>query len=446
MLAKVAEFLTRYSTHAGATLAVAVSGGADSVCLLTVLRELGHSPHVLHLNHHLRGAESDLDEQFVHGLAAGLRFHRADADLSAVKGNLEQAARDARRAFFTQLLDRGIIDSVALAHTRDDQAETVLMRLLRGTGQHGLAAMRPVSGRFLRPLLETSRAEIETFLRARGISWREDRSNRDPRFTRNRIRHQLLPLLEREYNPEVRSALSHLATTSQAEEDWWQLQMERHPALSKNGPGAAILNTALLKELHPAVIRRVIRHAIEIAKGNLRQITFDQVETVAALAASTRGYGRVPLPGMMATRSFDQLRIAVPRARPTGFSGPVTAGETYDPPGVILETVDPAGRAKVKEDLAWVDVPALLELREWQAGDAYCPVGEKRDWKLKNLFQRARIPVWDRAGWPVLVGGGQILWSRQFGPAARFAAPADCPKVLRVRELRHPPELAEGIE
>ena len=161
MLAKVAEFLSRYSTHAGSTLAVAVSGGADSVCLLTVLRELGRSPHVLHLNHHLRGAESDLDEQFVHDLVSGLPFHRADADLSGVKGNLEQAARDARRAFFMDMLDRGVVDSVALAHTRDDQAETVLMRLIRGSGLRGLAAMRPVSGRFLRPLLDTSRAEIE---------------------------------------------------------------------------------------------------------------------------------------------------------------------------------------------------------------------------------------------------------------------------------------------
>jgi len=438
MLAKVADFLTRYSTHAGGKLGVAVSGGADSVCLLTILRELGLRPHVLHLNHHLRGLESDADEQFVRELAAGLPFHSEHADLNGVKGNLEQAAREARREFFTRLLDRKVVGAVALAHTRDDQAETVLMRLIRGTGSRGLAAMRPVSGRFLRPLLGSSRAEVEAFLRERGIAWREDQSNRDPRFTRNRIRHELLPLLERDYNPGVREALAHLAATAADEEDYWYAEVEKLAVLSLSG-NAAILDAAEASKLHPAMLRRLIRRAVEVAKGDLRQLSFEHVESIATLVTAKTGSGKVRIPGLMVVRSFGQVRLGPIETPMKPFCLAARPGETFDPPGIVLETVEPGGRVKVKEDLAWNrlthELVTGLVLRSWEPGDAYRPKGETRRKKLKELFQRARVPVWERDGWPVLAIGGRILWSRGFGPAARFAASVRCERVLRVREL-----------
>src|SRR6266849_5944710 len=206
---RVLKTISRYNMlPAGARVAVAVSGGADSVCLLHILREaaprFGLTLSVAHFNHKLRGAASDEDECFVARMAAGagLAFHRADADLSEGRENLEQAGRRARQSFFQKLIRDGCADRVALGHTRDDQAETVLFRLMRGSGLAGLAGIYPVTTEgLIRPLIGVTRAEIEGYLQARTIPWRDDATNRDPRFARNRIRRDLLPQLRREWNP-----------------------------------------------------------------------------------------------------------------------------------------------------------------------------------------------------------------------------------------------------
>src|SRR5258708_32948364 len=162
----------------------------------------------------LRGRASNEDERFVAGVAgrAGLAFFRASAKSPAEKGNLEQTARRARREFFASLIRDGSADAVALGHTRDDQAETVLLRLMRGSGLAGLAGVLPVTAEGLvRPLLDTTRADVVSFLTTRGIAWREDRSNREEKFARNRVRHRLLPQLTRECNPNVVGALARHA-------------------------------------------------------------------------------------------------------------------------------------------------------------------------------------------------------------------------------------------
>ena len=219
----------------GARVVAAVSGGADSVCLFHVLREL--APRVgftvagmAHLNHQLRGEASDGDERCVAQLASqnGVKFFGEEVDVAAAGGNLEQAARLARGEFFARVLREGGGDRIATGHTRDDQAETVLFRVMRGSGLAGLAGILPMTREGLvRPLLDVSRAEIETFLRDRGIEWREDASNRDESFARNRIRHSLLPELAREWNPEIGTALARLADTAHEEERWWWDRIER---------------------------------------------------------------------------------------------------------------------------------------------------------------------------------------------------------------------------
>ena len=161
---------------------------------------------VAHLNHKLRGEASEEDERFVAGLAArhGVPFYREEAAAGIAGGNLEQNARRERLKFFSRLIGEGKANRIATGHTRDDQAETVLFRLLRGSGLTGLAGILPVTREgLIRPLLDVSRAEVEEFLRARGTAWREDCSNHDRRFARNRIRHDLLPRLAREWNPEI---------------------------------------------------------------------------------------------------------------------------------------------------------------------------------------------------------------------------------------------------
>src|SRR5579864_954304 len=220
----------------GQRVGVAVSGGADSVCLLHVLVELGPRWNlrlsVLHLNHQLRGEESREDARFVAELAArlGLPFYLGEADVGRIArksgDNLEQAARNERSRFFLDYLRSGAADRIALGHTRSDQAETVLFRFLRGSGSAGLAGIRPVTtDGFVRPLLNVDRANIEQYLRERNITWREDSTNLSLDFARNRIRRELLPMLEREWNPAIAETLAHTAEWAREEEAYWEAEI-----------------------------------------------------------------------------------------------------------------------------------------------------------------------------------------------------------------------------
>lgn len=313
MLEQVAATISRYNMLApGARVVVAVSGGPDSVCLLHVLRELNiHVTGVAHLNHKLRGADSDEDERFVAAMAreAGLDFYGGIATLRG--GNLEQTARRARREFFHDLVRRGLADRIALGHTGDDQAETVLFRMLRGSGLAGLAGILPVTAEgLIRPLLGVTRGAVEAFLRGRGIRWREDASNREPRFARNRIRHELLPRLKQDWNPRLTEALVHLADLSYEEERWWAAEIARLAGqIPVRSPGAVEVATGNLAKVPRAISRRLIRHAIRLVKGNLHAIQFSHIEDVLNLPETG---GKAELPGIHAIRSFDWLRLEVP--------------------------------------------------------------------------------------------------------------------------------------
>ena len=281
----------------GLRLAVGVSGGADSVALLRTLAarnaELGLVLHAAHLHHGLRGEEADGDLAFARELAAslGLPFHEARIDVVAeakadpAKGkpaeSIEEAARRVRYAWFRQLLVSGEVDAVATAHTLDDQAETVLAKFLRGAWTEGLAGIAPKlessDGPILRPLLGTTRAEIEAYLNEIGQTWREDSSNRHLTYTRNRIRHDLLPLLEG-WNPRLREHLAQMAELARDEEVWWQAELARvapqilMKGLPVRGGGRAAgvglsdtlaIDVTRLAALEPAMQRRLLRHAAE---------------------------------------------------------------------------------------------------------------------------------------------------------------------------------------
>jgi tRNA(Ile)-lysidine synthase len=242
----------------GMRLAIGLSGGADSVALLRALAgragELGLVLRVAHLHHGLRGEEADGDRDFCCKLAdqLGLPFHeakvdtaaaaKADPDRGKAPETIEEAARRLRYAWFRQLMALGTVDAVATAHTRDDQAETVLSKFLRGAWTEGLSGIHPVvrfpEGPVLRPLLATSRAEIEAYLGAVGQVWREDSSNRKLTFTRNRIRHELLPLLEG-WNPRLRDHLAQMADLARDEEAWWEAEVA-HAAAQIILPGRPV--------------------------------------------------------------------------------------------------------------------------------------------------------------------------------------------------------------
>ncbi len=463
--AQVVATIQRHAMFArGARIAVAVSGGADSVCLLSVLEELAVEwdlrLSVVHVNHHLRGAESEGDAAFVRTLAAsrGLAFTCHELDLTGA-GNLEQAARLGRLEFFHGLVARGEVDCVALGHTLNDQAETVLFRLLRGAGAAGLAAIRPVTEQgIVRPLIDVNREEVETWLRTRGMTWREDASNVSRDFARNRIRHDLLPQLAREWNPAIVETLAHTAELALGEEEYWRREVaqlvENH---LERRDGAVLLPAGLLAGLPLAAGRRLARRAIKLAKGDLRGIEFGHVESVLDLAARAKGSGRVHLPGLEVRRSFDWLRFGHPPAVVRYCIAPGVPGFTKVPGtsyAISLEIVEkPETTAPVENvytsEMGSLDLQRLagpLKLRPWQPGDRYQPMGHLSEVKVKTLFQAARVPVWERAQWPVLTDGEAIVWSRRFGPAVALAARPECASILTVTELESSGGRAASIE
>lgn len=445
MLERVLKSISRYNMlPAGLNdnvtrVIVAVSGGPDSVCLLHVLRELGVKVvGVAHFNHKLRGEASDQDERFVAAVADEVEQpFLAATDIHPSSGNLEQNARNQRREFFLKLIADGHCDRVALGHTRDDQAETVLFRVLRGSGLAGLSAVHPTTETgFIRPLIQVTRADVEDYLREHNIAYRVDESNQDRRFARNRIRHDLLPQLEREWNPQISESLAHLADLAFEEERYWDQQIAVIAAsVLQETENAIELNRADLDGLPRAIARRLIRHAIGRVKGDLRGIAFGHIEAI--LNGDNAG-----VPGVRILGSFCNLRIE-PANTPTWDPRTVTV----DIPGtyatfegsIHLEIGESAG---ISTAISCVNLKAELAesrfsrgpivLRSWQAGDRYRPVGESRDRKLKELFQNARIPSWRRAGWPILECGGKILWAREFGAAKEFSADGQTGPVLQL--------------
>lgn len=449
MIERVAEIISRHNMfHPGQRVGAAVSGGADSVCLLHVLREL--APRwdlrltVLHLDHQLRGEESRADATFVRELAAALHlpFELRETDVATrcreTSENLEQAARAARLDFFRDFITAGTLDRIATGHTRSDQAETVLFRFLRGAGTAGLAGIRPVTADgIVRPLLAIERAEIEQYLRERGIGWRVDATNASAAFARNRIRHELLPQLTHDWNPAMTATLAHTADWAQAEEAYWDSELARLvPVHLVVESPAVLLRVESLAARPLAAARRLVRRAVEIAKGDLRGISFEHLADILDLAGSAEGHGRLQIPGLDIFRSFEWLRLAPPvtnNLEQRNYRFPLPVPGCVKLPGQNAIHAELSG-ASGSEGLDWDGVSGPLEVRNWRPGDQYQPAGRASADKIKALFHQARIPLWERAHWPVVTAGESILWVRRFGPAAKHAAGPTTRMVLRIHE------------
>ncbi|HEX8926987.1 MAG TPA: tRNA lysidine(34) synthetase TilS, partial [Terriglobales bacterium] len=318
---------------AGDRVGAAVSGGADSVALLRGLLalrdELGIVLSVVHVNHGLR-AEAAADQRFVEELAASnsLQCHVVSCDVRALAAerrlSIEAAGRELRYRYFYRLISEGKLDKVATAHTRDDQAETVLLRMLRGAGTRGLAGVyRTVGdaseqGRIARPMLAISRAEVEAYLRGLGQPWREDESNRDPGYLRNRVRHELLPLLEREFNPNLRQILSETAEIAHEEEEFWAELAEQQLGkrlIRIDGESAARLDVRRLSDLPIALQRRVLR---AFAERHSVRLDFEHLERMRLFALAGRA-GKCELPKKVYAElrriaGSQELRIVTPAA------------------------------------------------------------------------------------------------------------------------------------
>jgi tRNA(Ile)-lysidine synthase len=457
---QVARTIEHYRmTASGPRVAVAVSGGADSVFLLHALHELSLAAAILHINHHLRDAESHADESFVRDLAErfNLPIHVLDAPIAT--GNIEQEARRARYDFFQTQIASGNCDAVATGHTLDDQAETVLYRFIRGAGTAGLSGILPVTqSHIIRPLIELRRTEIRAWLAERQIPWREDSSNSDTDLVRNRIRAHHLPELTASLNPALPEALAATASWARAEEDYWNAELERLAPLhlirtpeALQEKATVLIDTAQFLELPVAVQRRLLRYAIEIVRGSLRAIDFRHVEAIRAMMFTREGSGRIQLPDLDVYRSFDWLRFA-----PIGydsrlerdFETPLAIPGLTNLPerSLTIETelarkspvYNSEGRQRLDPErsgsLDWDRCRGELTLRNWRPGDQYQRRGHSGAEKIKTLFQEFRVPLWERRRWPVIVRGSSILWTRIFGVAGEFAAGPGSGNILTIRE------------
>lgn len=424
--------LRRDLFHPGQRIGVAVSGGADSVallrCLLDERPKLGIILSVVHVHHGIREA-SEEESSFVATLAATyhlpFHLHRVDAVTAAatLHETLEEAARNLRYAFFRQLMADNRIDAIATAHTLDDQAETVLHKLLRGAWTEGLSGIHPVlsveKGSILRPFLENPRAAIEEWLRQLEQPWREDASNRDLAHTRNRIRLQLLPLL-RTFNPQIATQLARLATISADEEAYWQAELNRLLPLlllpgkpvrgggrsSSTNPEAETIaaEQARLRDLHPAVARRVLRAA---ARRLGARLSFEHTEQLLAMAQAEGGRGpKFDLPGgITVERSLREIRLT--RTSSPAASAPEHA---FRIPG---EIVAPEYGLRLRGESAAADAaPVKATLRPWRAGDRVTLKHSRGPKKVAEVLDRLRVLGAERKNWPVVELEGKIVWMR----------------------------------
>lgn len=417
----------------GARVVAAVSGGGDSVALVHLLRELEAGGHLVlaglaHLNHRLR-AEADDDEAFCRALAAsaGVPCDVAHVDVAAaaaaVRASVEVAGRDARYAFFEQVRIARAAHAVAVAHTRDDQAETVLLRLLRGAGTHGLRGALPARGGIVRPLLTCGRDELRSYLAARGAVWREDATNADTALLRNRIRHDLLPRLVRDYQPGAARLLAR--TAELAHDDDAYLTAAAHTAVavisSKQGDGHRVRSADLLA-LPPAIGRRVVQLTLQ-QSGATRAVRLADVERVLATCRATPAAG-CRVAGVTVER-FSADAVLFRRGGPPAHR-PMPP-RTLEVPGLVevpecgagwrLRADGPIKRGSAPEPSrhrilldAGLD-PGPFTVRGRRPGDRLRPLGLGGTKSLQDLFVDRKVPRGERDRTPVVLdAAGRILW------------------------------------
>ncbi len=472
----VLDYVQRHDlSKPGERVGVAVSGGADSVglvrLLLTLREQLAIVLSVIHFNHKLRGSEADDDEAFVSQLSRvhGMEFFCESGDVASYarekRVSLEAGARAMRYHYFQRLFETQRLNRIATAHTMDDQAETVLLKLSRGAGTRGLAGIYPqlefpkrADGKpssqihcIVRPLLATRRAEIRDYLGYVGQGWREDKSNRDLRHARNRVRHGILPRLERHVNSAVTETLSDTAEIARVEEQYWQGEVLRllpqvwRPRLqtpSKGKEECDALDVAELSRLPLALQRRVVREAAESLGVALE---FRHVEEILELAKPRSHAGTATmLPGQwLARRDQGMLRFSRTQAQvktvgsyeyELDIPGRVQVPEL----GKLFESVLISAPTSVVQKANFLD-PALLggelKVRNWRPGDRFWPSHRKNPKKVKELLQEQHVTGSERKLWPVVASGTEVIWMRGFPVPSRLMAGARVERGLIIREL-----------
>ncbi len=441
ILATVRQTIAEHKMLApGQRVLAAVSGGPDSVVLLHILLklagELDISLAVAHLNHCLRGNRSEKDALFVSRLASelGLHYFYHKTDVEALckseRIGLEAAARTARYSFLGKVAARNGFDKIAIGHQADDNAEQVLMHLLRGSGPTGLAGIAPVREAIIRPLIRLHRDSILTWAKHHGLTYCQDNTNQDQRFTRNRIRHLLIPILEKKFNPNIKATLNRTAALMRQEQQWLEVLDENlaKTVILTVRTGCLELDAEVLAAMPPAQARRVLRHVLSGMQGVLRSISATHIQDLLQLAGHKKNGRQIHLPkGLRALRRGRVLKISTGAQQNTGnqhhWSFTITPGHGLEshlrlPDGGMLR-FDPssssphpdwrkAGLYEAYFDMDRLNMP--LTVRNFRNGDRIMPFGMGGSQKLKKLFIDRKIPREKRPNVPLVLNQNDILW------------------------------------
>ena len=426
----------------GDAVLIGVSGGADSIALLDLISDFAPAFSlklgIAHLNHSLRKAESDHDADFVaalghsHHIAAYIDKVNVEAYKNQKKLSLEEAARHLRYDFFLKIARQNGFNKIALGHHADDNAELVLMFLLRGAGSLGISGIPPVRKiagraiRIVRPLIKMTKPEIISFVNTKKLAYVTDRSNIDLQHLRNRIRLQLMPLLKDAYNPQIVAILNRLASIISAEEKWMTDMTHtlfRQAALP-SPPQCVSLSISKIKALDAAPQRRVVRRALQNVKGDLRRISFKHIQTVLELMEGKIRFKSLDFPdGIQIRCKADEivfLKAESAPAKKITFEYPVPKPQSVlikeIGQRIIFSLIDRdqvTDFRRAGQGVDFFDMSSLvfpLTIRNFRPGDHFKPLGMTGTQKLKKFFINQKVPRCERNKCPLLLSREKIIW------------------------------------
>jgi tRNA(Ile)-lysidine synthase len=457
-LGKIKKTIQKYRMlEPGDGVVVGVSGGPDSVMLCHVLYRLcdrcGLTLTVAHLNHGIRGAEAARDARFVERFARGMGLPCVvqEQDVPAYcrerSRSLQEAAREVRYRFLEDVRGKVGAAKIALGHNADDQAETVMLWLLRGAGLKGLGGMPPVrNGIIIRPLIETTREEIETYLRAKGIAFVTDSSNRKGTYVRNRLRRQVFPLLKKHFNPQLVKSLVSTASIISMENEY--LETMAHNKLksivASRNDASAVIDCTRFAGLPPVLRLRCLRTILEGIKGDLRRIGAEHLYALTAVMTGDEPHKTLKLPGgMRADRSYRFLTLTTrPATTPPAFSyqfASLPAQAVIPEIGKrMLFTLVPGCRGAAPDrrpSVACLDAGKAvmpLTIRSVQPGDAMHPLGMEGRKKVQDLFTDAKVPRAERKRIPLFWFGDELAWVGGMRISQRLRVTGKTRTVLRI--------------
>ena len=442
----------------GDLVVVAVSGGPDSVALCHLLHRLRHSLKVelvvAHVHHGLRGAEADQDALFVQNLSQQLGLPVVEQRLEVHSwqkehgGSLQMAARALRYQCLHQVMAEKGANKLALGHNADDQAEEILLRILRGAGQRGLSGMDPCNHKgIIRPLLECHRQEIMTYLEDHGLAFQQDSSNLKPWCQRNLLRLELLPQLQQAFNSNLNATLLRTSKIIREEEDFWESHLAswlKEYSVELGDDGIRLPIRPLL-ETHPAMQKRLLRRVVQQVKGDLRGFGFHHTEILLQLCRSPAANRQLDLPGeVRAEKSYDWVTVTLRPETAEDFTFRISDyGLHVFPPlnhSMAVELLDTDMPIEFSHDPneAIMDpdrVSFPLTLRSCRPGDRFRPLGLGGSKKLKNFFIDSKVPKSQRRQIPILCSKDHIIWVVGHRLDDRVKLTTDTSRLLRFRYL-----------